>query len=252
MRKTLDSLYTSIQAGSGRMEYLAFERVKIKDLQTIDENLKRKVRVAYFENHEVLIVKCMPSQRHEYVRGRFEFLIGMKTYSMGISEDDFVSVGSGRFYGANSTKEADVAWKSLPARAGNEWPTMTIEVGLSESLSQLRRDVRWWLIESKGDVAIALLVSIKKASSSLLLEKWELSPAPPTRPGPVTRASASNSIGEPACMQSIEVTQTGTTGGPLILEFHKIFLRPPTPPEADLIFTVQELEHMARVSLNFA
>jgi hypothetical protein len=95
------------------------------------------------------------------------------------------------------------------------------------------------LIESKEDVRIALLASIRKESCSILIEKWELGPAPPIRPGPVIRASASNSVEEPVCMQIIEVTRTGTTGGPLILEFDKIFLRPPNPPENNLIFSVE-------------
>jgi hypothetical protein len=84
MRKALDNLFESIQAGSGMMEYLV--------------------------------------------------------YSMSISEKDFIPVRSGRFYETNSGKEADVAWKPLSARAANKWPTIVIEVGLLESLSQLRRD----------------------------------------------------------------------------------------------------------------
>lgn len=246
MRRTLDKLDKSIQA-----DYLAFERVKKDNLEMIDKNLKRKVRITYYENHELLIVKYMPSPGHQYIIRELDCSIDLKIRSMGIRRTAFMPVGSCRFYGVNSCKEADLAWIHLPARiADGQWPPLVAEVGLSEFLPQLRRDVRWWLIESEGDVGIALLASIGKESSSILIEKWELGPAPLIRSGPVTRASASNSVGEPVCMQIIEVTRTGTTGGSLILEFDKIFLRPPNPPENDLIFSVEELEEMVQLSLN--
>jgi hypothetical protein len=81
---------------------------------------------------------------------------------------------------------------------------------------------------------------------SILFEKWQL------RTGHQS-IGESNTIGEPACMQSIEITQTEITDGPLLLEFYKVFLRPSTPPpETDLIFTVQELKDIAEMCFDLS
>jgi hypothetical protein len=228
------------------MEYLAILRVNKDALEDIDTKLNRHVKICYFQEEELLIVKYMPSAAHEFTARKFHNKILEKILLMGTSSDELVSFGSRRYRGANSSKEADEVFvPDFVRNKKDDWPTLVIEVGRSESLSQLRQDVRWWLIESKGDVKIALLMSIKKASSILLIEKWELGAAPLGRPGPVTRSAAINSIGEPEVVQIVEVTSTGTTGGPLVLEFNKLFLRAAIPPETDLIFADQELEVMA-------
>ncbi len=138
MRRTLDNLDTSIQA-----DYLTFEQVKKDDLEMIDNNFKRKVRITYYENRELLIVKYMPSIGHQYIIRELDCSIDLKIPSMGISRIAFMPIGSCRFYGAHSCKEADLAWIHLSARiADGQWPSLVAEVGLSESLSQLRRHVR--------------------------------------------------------------------------------------------------------------
>jgi hypothetical protein len=228
------------------MEYLAIQRVNKRALEDIDKKLYKHVRICYYQEKELLIIKYMPSVKHEHAIMRLHNQIQAKVWSMGISDAEFYSLGSARYYGANSSKEADCAYKPRSVRRQEkDWPTLVIEVGRSESLSQLRQDVRWWLIESKGEVQIALLMSIRESSSTLLIEKWELRAPPLGRSGPVTRSAANNSIGVPESVQIVEVTPNGTTGGPLVLEFDKIFLRAPTPPEMDVIIADQQLESVA-------
>jgi hypothetical protein len=43
------------------------------------------------------------------------------------------------------------------------------------------------------------------------------------------------------CTQAITVDRNTVMGTPLTLEFEKVFLRPPTPPESDIIFTAHDL-----------
>ncbi len=222
------------------MEYLAIQKVNKRALEDIDEKLDKHVRICYFQEEELLIIKYMPSVEHEHARMRIHNQIQAKVWSMGISDAEFYSLGSARYYGANSNKEADCAYKSRSVRRQEkDWPTLVIEVGRFESLSQLRQDVRWWLIESKGEVQIALLMSIRESSSTLLIEKWEL------RAPSLDRSAANNSIDVPESVQIVEVTPNGTTGGPLVLEFDKIFLRAATPPEMDVIIADQQLESVA-------
>jgi hypothetical protein len=140
----------------------------------------------------------------------------------GLAED---SLGRTLFKGRNSSKEGDLTFKPLSTRSGEaDWPTIVFECGYSESLHHLRMVVRWWLTESRGDVKIITIISVKLAQSMLQIEKWEL---PMRTPLPVTAAP-------------FTVVRT-----PLVLESDKLFLRPVVPPETDITFTVQDLSNWA-------
>lgn len=54
-----------------------------------------------------------------------------------------------------------------------KWPTFVIEAGHSESLPQLRADMRWWFSPSNHDVKIMILVKFNHGQRSIMLEKWE-------------------------------------------------------------------------------
>lgn len=103
-----------------------------------------------------------------------------------------------------------------------DWPTMVSESGLSESPNRLRIDVGWWLIESGGQVKIALLISLKPALSAVHFEIWELDLAQRL----MTRAVANNVHHPqqlPTCVQAIDIEHNKVSGTPLILEFWKDF-----------------------------
>lgn len=93
---------------------------------------------------------------------------------MGVPRRDLIPIGSTRYQGSQSSKEPDAGYKPLPARSlVSDWPTIVFEVGLSESLSQLRTDTEWWLVNSGGQVMIALIISLKPAFSVIHIEKWD-------------------------------------------------------------------------------
>jgi len=141
-----------------------------------------------------------------------------------------------------------------------DWPTIVFESGLSEPL-RLRNDAAWWLVDS-GEVKIVIIISITPAQKRLRVGKWCL--APPSGNRPATRASNANSP-IPTRMQQISITQnpatpqTGTTvrpavtvqpgtavpyavaGAPLILDFQSVLLRPPVPPEGDVVLGAVDL-----------
>ena len=137
----------------------------------------------------------------------------------------------------------------------DDWPTIVFEAGLSESLTDLRRDAQWWLANSRGEVKIVIIISIVKAEKSLWIEQWNISSF--DRPGPATRAFL-NVIPVPTKIQELTVIQNpsiphlpGTipiyavTGAPLILEFEKLLLRAPVPPEGNVILTEADLQAWA-------
>ncbi|MCJ1352514.1 MAG: hypothetical protein MMC33_002498 [Icmadophila ericetorum] len=183
----------------------------------------------------------MPSVKHEAAHRYFSEDFTYKIRVMGVPRNGLYPLGAGRFERLNSSKEADSAYKPLPVRSGEkDWRTIVFESGLSESLGRLRTDAQWCLIESKGQVNIAVLISIIPALSAICTEKWE----PGLAERPTTRAVSSNAQHPPQvpiCVQAINIDRNTATGAPLTLEFEKIFLRPPILPEPDLVFTAQDL-----------
>jgi hypothetical protein len=126
------------------------------------------------------------------------------------------------------------------------------EAGVSETLARLRVDADWWLTNSNGEVKIVVIIWIRRAAKSLVIEKWCLQPR--TSAAPATRANAPivTKIQELRIIQNPHILPPqGTiptyavTGPPLILEFEKLILRAPVPPECDVIFTAADLQAWA-------
>lgn len=105
-------------------------------------------------------------------------------------------------------------------------------------------DAHWWLCESGGEMNIVLLISVQPKTKDLTVEKWELIQAP----RPITRATsnlAQNFATIPACVSSLKVGLTTITRAPLVLEFDKVFARPPVNMEEDIVYSEQDLRKRA-------
>ncbi|OIW30885.1 hypothetical protein CONLIGDRAFT_642929 [Coniochaeta ligniaria NRRL 30616] len=60
------------------------------------------------------------------------------------------------------SKEADSSGGPSPERDfPDTWPTLVIEAGFSQSLSELQKAVRWWFAEPLHDVKIVLIVKFE-------------------------------------------------------------------------------------------
>jgi len=146
-------------------------------------------------------------------------------------------------------KEGDSTGGPKPERATKgAWPTLVIEAGVSQSLSQLHLAMERWFDLSNHQVKIVLLA--KFDGTKILLEKWEEEMR--VRPGATaTRRSLRHPA--PVARQSITITRNTTTNpisyhitsGALVLSFRLLFLRDPGPREGDFVFGVQELEDYA-------
>lgn len=237
-------------AGVSNQQYLVFSSVTQDDLTKIDDQRGKHTRATYYKDVNLLIIKLMPSVKHEAAHGNFGQMIVAKTIMMGMSIHSLYSTGATRFEGSSSSKEADTSFKPQSRVNETDWPTIVIEAGLSESLAKLRSDANWWLVNSGGDVMIVVIISITPRKKSLRIEKWEnVAPAPGR---PITRANPSGPI--PRSVQDITIRPNVTgaitpyrvIGAPLVLHFHKIFLRLPIPPETDFTFSTNELAEFAR------
>ncbi|KAJ5189340.1 hypothetical protein N7491_005674 [Penicillium cf. griseofulvum] len=154
--------------------------------------------------------------------------------------------GSKRIRGMFCEKEADESWiprQPVPGRDG-KWPTVVIEVGVSESYGKLKADAEWWLANSKGAVNLVIIVSINRTTPNIkfetvLLDISSLRPQLRQRPRYV-----------PTIRQSITTSRCGAqiTTNPavaLTIEFEELFCRQPVPPEHNIEISPGQLEEIS-------
>jgi len=85
-------------------------------------------------------------------------------------EDDPADIGVGTFQGMEGRKEPDSSYKPRLARPLEEdWPSLAIECGVSESLTHLRVYSRWWPDSSAEEVEIGILFSVSKLARRIHL-----------------------------------------------------------------------------------
>lgn len=154
--------------------------------------------------------------------------------------------------------EGDSSGGPYPERAGkNVWPTLVIEAGDSESLEELRADIRWWFSTSDHQVKMVLLAKCHRAGGQIILEKWEEDESQQQQ-GAITRsrtAAVSQPTLNPVKRQTVTITRDTTanpasynvSSGALVLGFKVLFLREPGPTEGDFVVSVQDLERYAEM-----
>jgi hypothetical protein len=246
MRKAIDLQSIRLQEGVSNEQYLVFQPVTEVDLTKMDSvrhSIGKNTRMTHYTDTDLLIIKLMPTGKHEFAHLSFGKKLLVKVLRMGTSDDELCPFGGTRYRGNTSSKEGDSSYKPSSRENETDWPTIVFESGLSESLRRLRSDARWWLKNSGGDVKIVVLISIKPADKRLQIEKWELAPLLNQR---ATRAHQSPNTQIPAQIQEITIMPNNViTGSPLVLEFQKIFLRPSVLLESDIIFTAADLSGWA-------
>jgi len=213
----------------------------VNELDKIDNRryeVGKGIRLTHCADIGTLIIK-VPTPEHEVVSGIFGDLFVVQAAGMGVPVQERIRLGSTTFRGTSTSKEADEAFKPRTLRPHRlDWPTLILEVGVSQSLPRLRNAARWWLSNSGGSVNIVLIFDVNQGTRTILIERWETIP---TTGGPVTRSNQPPAQ-IPTPMQAITIDQNNVTGAPLTLPFHQIFLRQPNPPEHDLVFTAQDLQ----------
>ncbi len=174
---------------------------------------------------------------------------------MGL-EDSWKSIGTATYrtqgHPGGDGGESDSSGGPRPKRGGrNNWPTLVIEAGHSESLTRLRQDMRWWFDASNHQVKIVLLAKFNHSQREIQLEKWEEEPQV-ARPGVTTTRLIAASTLAPVLRQRITITRNATsppsynvTSGALVLSFGLLFLRDPGPGEGDFVFSIPDLQFYA-------
>jgi hypothetical protein len=210
------------------------------------------------------LIITIPTSEHEGLHRGLDNYLLIDAVSMGLSGEYF-SIGSTTFMDRDangnitSEGEGDSCRVPLSMRTKNQYPTLVIEAGWSQTLQKLREKARWWFDKSNRDVKTVLLVKSSPGSKYIRIEKWKLAPATSRQGATTTQAATAMT---PQCVHVVEIARAGgiddahpnrfdpasyvVTGGPLPLEFIDIFLRQPIPPgERDLIIGNTTLQQYA-------
>jgi len=243
--RAIQSQANKLCSGKASQQYAVFAPMTQHQFATIDRIRRPRLkghRFHYFNHEETLIVKLMAGQVQEMTSKGLGGRLNNKIGEMGLFED-ICLMGSTTFKGNRSQKEADCAWKPWKSRPlGNDWPTLVIDCGVSQSRDRLVADAHWWFENSGGQGTIVLLISYSESKKEIRLQQWELVTIPdphatPGQPRPTRTA--------PAIIREIDLVAGIPNKASLTLNFESIFLRPPAKGEGDFTFSRKELQRFS-------
>ncbi|KAJ6621851.1 hypothetical protein B0H10DRAFT_1945109 [Mycena sp. CBHHK59/15] len=177
------------------------------DLESLRE-INANIRIGYDSATEDLIVKYMPSACYEVSSAE---LVSLVTDQFRLAQNrPFREVGTmcgtaTQKLSETRTKQGDQGIFSC-ARPPGAKPTVVIEVGVSETYTELKEDAHWWL--ETGQVNLVILIIIANTPpQSVGIELWE--PAPPPR-GPPHTGAAGRVVSATRRGPRLEYPPTGT------------------------------------------
>jgi hypothetical protein len=229
--------------GTQTPQYLAFTSVSQESLDEIDRIREERrgwlsrMTILYDGREEILIVKLMVGVMHEAAAHEFATMFDLKLGLLGVRES-LKAIGFARFgCRGGRSKEADISYKPRSRRSPDEWPSFVIEVGVSESRAELRRDAAFWITNSDGRTRIVIVLSINRRDWQILVERWE--EVPRTRPN----RSIGNYSRIPGLMQSMTLNAGAMYNGPpLEIPAEKLFDGlPQNIPQGEFLFTADRL-----------
>ncbi|CAI7572373.1 unnamed protein product [Penicillium bialowiezense] len=207
------------------------------------------VRMTLAYEARCMVLKVKPHIQHDQMIWLFGLHFTHELEAMGlfVQNGDWIVRGAGAVFGDGSVKEPDFSFyphNILQADGGGmRHPTMTLEVGVSESYQQLQSDCQWWHANTSGRCAQIFLIKItRRPVWRVDFEVWRS--VSEARPGRKTRSSSKSVF----CKSQHAYCQYGAVyGSPLTLDFELLMGRPPVPPrEHDIVFDSTQLALIAR------
>lgn len=211
------------------------------------------------------LIKVVPSYAHDAITGRLSFSIDRLCIRANVPDTELEWALTTTFRPTVGTrgKKPDncLLPRSRQGSGGQQqgWPTLVIESGVSESFSKLHDDAKWWFENSGGQVRYVIILCIKRARRTILLQKLQLS-----CPGQPASAAMAGSIQQmvvppmpplvpqtavnqhPFVAQAVTITPTTVVGSnPIYLHFQALFDRAPQPSQGDIVLDSQRLLYLA-------
>lgn len=221
--------------------YVVIREIPIEAFIELDENREISSRNEYFVhiNLAVLYLK-MPNLPHNKAFTRFRRLFDEKALSMGIRLRDYSWYSNLIHTGMRRNKEPDECFYPVDNVQDQDWPTLVIEVGTSETMQRLRQDAIWWLRQG-SQLQYVVLVGLDTENRRAVIEKWELVDQP-LLSRPITR-SLSQQNPQPQIPQLVPrateiatIEENGVVDGSLHFSFARLFNRQPNSSEHIFVF----------------
>ena len=134
-----------------------------------EESLLRKSWKLYEPSTNHLFIEMPISDIHESAKVAFEeqFLIWAR------KNPRLLPTGSANFRGSKRNQHPDAGWRPKYSAGGRttDWPTIVIEVVWNERRVQVEEDVKFWLTESRGQVNVAVTVTVH-SRGRIYIEEW--------------------------------------------------------------------------------
>lgn len=219
-----DRVEQCLSTGSGC--YVLVRGVDFDTIQAINHvfshmGVRKALRFTYENVIRSLIMRIMPGPVHEGASRSIYSKIEKKIENIPGHEESIYPVGSSQFtVPRRRGKQGDESLRPLGTRPlWRDWPSVTIEVGYSESLRELQCDAAWWLENPDGKTRMVIIVKVGVDPPNIRVEAWEMYRDQTRR---VTRSTAP----KPSMRQSFEVNDTGAILPPdaeLIIPYEAIF-----------------------------
>jgi len=216
---------------------------QLAEIERIRQTHQTGVRFHYFNREETLIVKIFARPVQALVGSGFGTRLDVKIGRMGLIH--YISrMDTATYEGNGSQKQANIAWETWsPHHGAADWPSVVVECGVSQSRDRLEVDANWWFENSGGKVKIVFLISFSEEKKEMHFQQWES----------VTVQDSYVSLGQPTVtrtvptiMRKFDLVPGVRTKESLMLNFEKVFLRPPAQGEGqregDITFSQEDLE----------
>ncbi|EAW21131.1 uncharacterized protein NFIA_062920 [Aspergillus fischeri NRRL 181] len=131
---------------------------------------------SYNRSRQLLFVEiARGTPEHTEATQTFNYILKEAVDRMGLSTV-LRNFSDTMIQGDDCAKVPDNGWgpRRPPAGRSRKWPTVVLEVGVSQGKSKLEEDARFWLEESEGDVKISLAISVDPRIPEIVLEKWKI------------------------------------------------------------------------------
>ncbi|KAF5384148.1 hypothetical protein D9615_003266 [Tricholomella constricta] len=165
-RQAVNEIRSKIKNASRKSAHVYNFNLRPEELQSAFDLLekvegRKLIRVTYSDDYN-FIVRYMPSQVHERAHIAFTLLLNSALLRLTAAPYPDLApgcenIGAMTFQLGPRKKEADAAVR--PTVADSRLPSVVLEAGSSESLTQLKIDARLW-IEHTQEVRLVILISI--------------------------------------------------------------------------------------------
>ncbi|CAG8888044.1 unnamed protein product [Penicillium egyptiacum] len=262
LRETANDVYHQINSDTSYSnQFIIVLNIsrQVQELIAGDRNpLEVPYRLTLDTQHQQGVIRIMPSGAHERVTRSFSNKLVAKLLNMGIDPDDYTMNTATRYHGRTCDKEADESLtpSGNPSDDDN-WPSLVIETGLSESEAQLRADAYWWFSNSDYKVNMVILFHVQRSPERrVTIKHYSLRPTTPriTRglqaEAQRTLLSQTDSpiVLRHSAVNEIVITSSDVENAPLELDFESVMRRRPAPNtrERNITFTAEDLAACCR------